>query len=145
MSVSLGTRLGGSGIDSRKMFILHAHVKSINATVMGTQNFCRGEVEQHLGPERRSGSRTVSGMNSHKADRNGCHAEKWLVWTETAMLSAEAWNIWVYTVYLCASKWRRACIKKVGLVQSQCRYRSVVEVRICHVTRKSLSIDTGIM
>ena len=27
----------------------------------------------------RSGSRTVSGMNSHKAERNGCHAENWLV------------------------------------------------------------------
>ena len=56
------------------MFILHAHVKSINATVMGIR-----EVEQHLGPERRSGSRTVSGMNSHKAERSGCHAENWLV------------------------------------------------------------------
>ena len=104
----------------------------------GVTNPCRGEVEQHLGPERRSGSRTVSGMNSHKAERNGCHAENWLVWTETAMLSTEAWimTIEVYTVYLCASKWRRGCIK-VGLVQSQCR--SVVEVRICLVTRKSLS------
>ena len=61
------------------MFILHAHVKSINATVMGTQILVGGEAEQHLGPERRSGSRTVSGMNSHKAERNGCHAENWLV------------------------------------------------------------------
>ena len=32
---------------------------------------------------------------------------------------------------------RRACVKKVGLVQSQCK--SVVEVRICHAIRKSLS------
>ena len=56
----------------------------------GVTNPCRGEVEQHLGPERRSGSRTVSGMNSHKAERNGCHAENWLVGTETAMLSTEA-------------------------------------------------------
>ena len=54
------------------MFILHAHVKSIYATVMGSLILV--EVEQHLGPERRSGSRTVSGMNSHKAERNGCHA-----------------------------------------------------------------------
>ena len=62
------------------MFILHAHVKSIYATVMGSLILVyRGEVEQHLGPERRSGSRTVSGMNSHKAERNGCHAENWLV------------------------------------------------------------------
>ena len=45
----------------------------------GVTNPCRGEVEQHVGPERRSGSRTVSGMNSHKAERNGCHAENWLV------------------------------------------------------------------
>ena len=47
------------------MFILHAHAKSINATVMGTQILVGGEVEQHLGPERRSGSRTVSGMKTH--------------------------------------------------------------------------------
>ena len=60
----------------------------------GVTNPCRGEVEQHLGPERRSGSQTFSGMNSHKAERNGWHAENWLVWTETAMLSTEAWIIW---------------------------------------------------
>ena len=60
------------------MLTLHARVKSINATVMGTQILVGGRWS-NLGPESGSGSRTVSGMNSHKSERNSCHAENWLV------------------------------------------------------------------
>ena len=72
------------------MFILHAHVESIYATVMGSLILVEGRWSNVWD----LGSRTVSGMNSHKTERNGCHAENWLVWTETAMLSTEAWIIW---------------------------------------------------
>ena len=61
------------------MFILHAHVKIIYATVMGSLILVEGRWSNTWDLKGGVGNRTVSGMNSHKAERNGCHAENWLV------------------------------------------------------------------
>ena len=124
--------------------IMHAHVKSIYTTVMGSlilvegrwnniwdwkeewQSNCFGH-ELTQSRAKRLPRWKLVGMNGNS------HVINW---------GLNYMTIEVYTVYLCASKWRRVCIKKVGLVQSQCR--SVVEVRICHVTANRC-LDTGIM